>query len=73
MMTRTIQTALNNSFGARADAVAEQFEASLAEVNRNAVTFRRELIDSMEFGTYVIAGAIVLGMCLAAVIYRTGN
>lgn len=73
MMTRTIEHAVNNAFGPRADAAADQFNAALERADFHAREARRELIEHLEFGTYVVAGAIFTGFLILAVLARTGN
>jgi hypothetical protein len=73
MLTRTIEHAVNNTFGPRADAAADQFTAAIDRAEHHVTQARQEIIDRIELGTYVISGAIVLGFIIAGLLARAGN
>lgn len=73
MFTRTIEHAVNNTVGAAIDRAEPRFNEALADANRHAEEARREMTEHLEFGTYVIAGAILTGFLVLAILTRTGN
>jgi hypothetical protein len=73
MLTRTIEHAVNNTIGPRADTANESLSLGIHTLNAQAVMARQELVNQIEFATYVIAAAILTGFVILAVAARTGS
>lgn len=71
MYERTIDQAITNTFGPRADEALESLRCSLDAANAKLERTSNAVLDHMEIATYLVAGAIVIGFITAAVIIRT--
>lgn len=73
MFTRTIEHAVNNTLGPRVDDANATMRSGIHTANEHAAMARQEFIAQLEFGTYVIAGAILTGFLVLAIFARAGN
>lgn len=71
MLTRSIEQAINDRAGEFLAGASLAMDGARRDANSHAELFRQDVNDRIEIGTYVLAGAIVTGLVLAALILRT--
>ena len=73
MFTKTI----NHTIATSAEELSERAEPWLDKIRQDAADeaarFRTQVADSIELGSWVIGGAILIGFVLTAVFFRVGD
>lgn len=73
MFAQTIEDAIRNTLGGKVDDVNADVQLALQRAERQFDAATTELMDRVDFGTWVIAGAIIAGFLAVAVAVATAS